>query len=85
MKATLRKKAQITIPSEVISKLGLQEGDQFDIIEKDGTIVLLPLATYPISYINELKNEVCEIREKIKTGEKPEFDNVEDLFKYLEK
>lgn len=85
MRATLRKKAQITIPSELISKLDLQEGDQFDIIEKDGTIVLLPLATYPTNYINELKSEVCEIREKIETGEKPEFDNVDALFKYLDK
>ncbi len=37
MLAELRQKAQITIPKEIIVKLGLSEGDTLDIFEKDGT------------------------------------------------
>ena len=35
----LRQKAQVTIPREIIVKLGLSEGDKLDIFEKDGSIV----------------------------------------------
>ena len=38
MIATIRKRSQITIPNEIIVKLGLSEGDQLDVMEKDGTI-----------------------------------------------
>lgn len=34
MLAELRQKSQITIPKEIITKLGLSEGDKLDIIEK---------------------------------------------------
>ena len=36
MLAELRQKAQITIPKEIIVKLGLSEGDKLDVFEKDG-------------------------------------------------
>ena len=85
MIATLRKKAQITIPSEIVNKLGLAEGDQLDITEKDGVIMLLPLAVYPSKYIDDLKKEVNEIKAKIASGEQPIFDNVDALFDSLEK
>jgi len=32
----LRKKSQITIPKELIDKLGIKEGDEIELIEKDG-------------------------------------------------
>ena len=34
MLAELRQKAQVTIPREIIVKLGLSEGDKLDIFEK---------------------------------------------------
>ena len=85
MITTLRKKSQITIPSDIIKRLGLSEGDQFDIVEKNGKIVMLPIKTYPASYLKDLKSEVCEIREKIALGEQPVFDNIDALFEELEK
>ena len=33
MLAELRKKAQVTIPKELVDKLGLPEGDKFDVFE----------------------------------------------------
>ena len=85
MIASLRKRAQITIPSEIVNKLGLSEGDQLDVLEKDGAIMLLPMAVYPAKYINDLKMEISEIKERIATGEQPVFDSVDALFASLEK
>ncbi len=85
MIATIRKKSQITLPSEIVTKLGLSEGDQLDVREQDGTIVLLPLAVYPTKYIEDLKKEVNEIKARIASGEQPVFDTVDELFDSLEK
>ncbi|KRA72748.1 AbrB/MazE/SpoVT family DNA-binding domain-containing protein [Paenibacillus sp. Soil522] len=41
----LRKKAQVTIPSEIVEGLNLNEGDQLDIIVEDGRIILIPTVT----------------------------------------
>ena len=85
MIATIRKRSQITLPNEIVAKLGLSEGDQLDVTEKDGAIVLLPLTVYPSKYINDLKKEVSEIKAKIASGEQPVFDSVDALFESLEK
>ena len=85
MIATIRKRSQITLPNEIVAKLGLSEGDQLDVTEKDGAIVLLPLTVYPSKYINDLKKEVSEIKAKIAYGEQPVFDSVDALFESLEK
>ncbi len=85
MIATLRKKSQITLPSEIVTKLGLSEGDQLDVREENGTIILFPMAVYPTKYIEDLKREVNEIKAKIASGEQPVFDTVDELFDSLEK
>jgi len=40
----LRKKAQITIPKEIVLALGLSEGDTLDVRLVDGTIRIEPVA-----------------------------------------
>ena len=84
MLAELRQKAQITIPKEIIVKLGLSEGDKLDIFEKDGAIYLIPVSVYPKKYLNELKEEICDIKSKLASGEQPVFDSVDALFDKLE-
>lgn len=84
MLAELRQKAQITIPKEIILKLGLSEGDALDIFEKDGVICIMPVMVYPKKYLNELRNEIIEVKSKIASGEQPVFDNVDALFDKLE-
>lgn len=84
MLAELRQKSQITIPKEIITKLGLSEGDKLDIIEKNGAIYILPVAVYPKQYINELQMEIRNMKERISSGEQPVFDNVDALFAKLE-
>ena len=58
----LRQKAQITIPKGIVKKLGLNEGDKLEIYEKDGEIRIVPVAVYPISYVDELKKEIERLR-----------------------
>lgn len=78
MLAEIRGRSQITIPSEIIKKLGISEGDKFDIIEKDGGIFLCPVVVYP-------KNKIIKIAKIIKNSEsqlsaQESFDTVEDMF-----
>ena len=80
----LRQKSQITIPKEIITKLGLSEGDKLDIIEQDGTIRMIPVVVYPKKYLDELRAEIDQAKAKIASGEQPVFDSVDALFAKLE-
>lgn len=80
----LRKKAQITIPKGLIDILGLKEGDKLDITEKDGVIQMVPVVVYPKKYVDNILNEISEMKEQIKNGDRPVFDKMEDLIKELE-
>lgn len=78
MLAEIRGRSQITIPSEIIKKLGISEGDKFDIVEKDGGIFLCPVVVYP-------KNKLIKIAKILKDSEleiskQKEFDTVEEMF-----
>lgn len=84
MLAELRQKSQITIPKEIIVKLGLKEGDKLDIFEQDGTICMMPVVVYPKKYLDDLRNEIEETKAKIASGEQPVFDSVDALFAKLE-
>lgn len=80
MLAELRQKSQITIPKEIVLKLGLSEGDKFDIVEKDGTIYMVPVVVYPKKYVDELNREFEEAKAQIAAGELPVFDSVDEMF-----
>lgn len=54
MLAEFRAKSQITIPKELVDKLGLSEGDKLEIYEKDGMICIMPVVVYPKKYLDEL-------------------------------
>lgn len=84
MLAELRQKSQITIPKEIIVKLGLSEGDKLDIFEQDGTICMMPVVVYPKKYLDELRGEIDEAKAKIASGEQPVFNSVDALFAKLE-
>jgi len=84
MLAELRAKSQITIPKELVDKLGLSEGDKLDLYEKDGMIYIMPVVVYPKKYIDKLREEIEDTKVKIASGEKPVFDSVDALFAKLE-
>lgn len=85
MLAELRGKSQITIPKEVVSKLGIKEGDKLEITEKDGVIQLIPVVVYPKKLVDELKTEIDDVKAKVKAGSQPVFDSIDSLFDELEK
>ena len=78
MRAEIRGRSQITIPAEIIKKLGISEGDKFEIIEKDGGIFLCPVVVYP----KEKIMKIAKIIKESETDDKAQkvFDSVEDMF-----
>ena len=80
----LRAKSQITIPKELVDKLGLSKGDKLEIREMDGMICIVPVAVYPKKYVDELREEIQETKAKIVAGQQPVFDTVDALFARLE-
>lgn len=80
----LRKKAQVTIPKEVVKKLGLVEGDKLEIIEKNGMIWIMPVVVYPKKYLEELKGEITNIKKRLADSTQPVFDSTEELIKQLD-
>lgn len=83
MLAELRAKSQITIPKELVDKLGLSAGDKLDLYEKDGIICIMPVVVYPKKYLDELREEIEETKARIASGEQPVYDNVNALFAML--
>lgn len=84
MLTEFRKKSQITIPKEVVVKLGLKEGDKLEITERDGMIRIIPVVVYSKKYLAELNKEIADIKSKIESREHLIFDNVEELFERLD-
>lgn len=84
MLTVLRPKSQITIPSNIIASMGLKEGDQLDIFEDNGSIRLMPVVVYPREYVDQLHAEISQLKEDIKNGKQPVFDNLDSLFASLD-
>lgn len=84
MLSELRAKSQITIPKELVEKLGLSEGDKLEIFEKNGTICIMPVVVYPKQYIDDLRKEIEETKTQIHAGKQPVFDSIDALFEKLE-
>lgn len=78
MLAEIRGRSQITIPSEIIKKLGISEGDKFDIMERDGGIFLCPVVVYPKDKIAKIAKILKESENDTKT--RTAFESIEDMF-----
>lgn len=63
----------------------LNKGDEFEIIEDNRKIILVPVAIYPIQVIENTKESVEEIKENIKNGKQAVFDSLDSLFEELHK
>jgi AbrB family looped-hinge helix DNA binding protein len=82
MLAELRSRSQITIPAEIIKSLGIHEGDQFEVVEKDGGIFLCPIVVYPKAKMEALKKLVQEAKDGKDLSRA--YDDLEELFTDLE-
>ncbi|MBR1437145.1 MAG: AbrB/MazE/SpoVT family DNA-binding domain-containing protein [Synergistaceae bacterium] len=83
--AVLRSHSQITIPAQIISSLGLREGDQLEIFADNGKISMIPVAVYPDDYVEQLRRENLKLMDNIKSGKQPVFESVDALIDALEK
>ncbi len=84
MLAEFRTKSQITLPKDIVTALGLKEGDKLDVFEKDGMICMIPVAVYPKKYVDTLQEEISTLKENIRTGKQPLFDSIDALLNKLE-
>lgn len=84
MLAELRTKSQITLPKDIVSVLGLSEGDKLEVYEKDGMICMVPVTVYPKKYVEELQSEIALMKANIKAGKQPVFDSIDALIEKLE-
>ena len=50
MLVELKQKSQVTIPIELVRKLKLKPGDKLELEEKDGCLIMTPVAVIPVSY-----------------------------------
>ena len=78
MLAEIRGRSQVTIPAEIVKKLGIAEGDKFDITEKDGGIFMCPVVIYPKDKITKVAKLVKDADEE--TAKQTAFESVEDMF-----
>jgi len=77
----VRGRSQITIPSEIIKNLGIKEGDQLDVVEKDGGIFLCPVVVYSKAEMVRIAQLVKETDAEYKSGKLKAYEDVDKMFK----
>lgn len=84
MLVELRTKSQITLPKDIVSSLGLAEGDKLEVYEKNGVICMVPVAVYPKKYVDDIHREIDQLRKNLQAGKQPEFERIDALIRMLE-
>ena len=79
MMIEMRARSQITLPNEITKRLGISEGDKFEVMERDGGVFLCPVVVYPKAKLEQLA-KVIKDHEKNPTAV---YESVEDMFKDL--
>ncbi|MBZ4647172.1 MAG: hypothetical protein PWR27_1013 [Petroclostridium sp.] len=78
MLVELRSRSQITIPAEILKKIGAVEGDKFEVIEKDGGIFLCPVVVYPKSEMERIAKLIKDT--DIESRNIKAYDDVSKMF-----
>jgi antitoxin MazE len=88
MIAQLRRRSQVTLPSEVVKKMKLQEGDNLDIILEDDKIIIKPVLVIDRSqswfWSKKWQEMEKEADEDIKHGRVHKAKNVKGLIDKLD-
>ena len=77
MLVEMRARSQITLPNEIIKKLGIGEGDKFEVMERDGGVFLCPVVMYPKAKLEKIA-KIIKDHQKNPTAV---YNSVEDMFK----
>jgi AbrB family looped-hinge helix DNA binding protein len=78
MLVELRSRSQITIPAEILKRIGAAEGDKFEVIEKDGGIFLCPVVVYPKADMERIAKLIKDAESE--TGSRKAYDDVSKMF-----
>ena len=79
MLVEMRARSQITLPSEIVKRIGVGEGDKFEAIERDGGIFLCPVVVYPKAKLEKIAKIIREHEKSPSTV----YETVEDMFNDL--
>lgn len=74
----MRNRSQITIPKEITKKMGIKEGDKFEIIEKDGGIFLCPVIVCNKEKLDNLAKKIKKLESNVS---KKSYSSVESMFR----
>ena len=84
----LRRRSQVTLPSEVVKKMKLQEGDNLDIVIEDDRIIIKPVLVIDRSqswfWSKRWQEMEKEADEDVKHGRVHKTKNVEELIEKLD-
>lgn len=83
----LKQKSQVTIPSELVKKLNLKPGDKLEVEEKDGCLIITPVAVIPRDqmwfYSEEWQADEQKVEQQIREGRVKTAKNKEELLEGL--
>lgn len=80
MLVEMRGRSQITIPNEIVKRLGVKEGDKFEVIERDGGIFLCPVVVYSKNEMLRIAKIFKESQAEYDAGETKTYDDVNKMF-----
>lgn len=84
MLAELKTKSQLTIPSKIVKKMGLVQGDMFDVVAKDdGTIVLVPVVVYAKERVKELEALAKQAKMDLHDDKLPVYNTADEAISAL--
>ncbi len=72
------------LSQSIVNALGLSKGDKLEVFERDGIIYMVPVIVYPKKYVDGPHGESSQMLERIRSGEQPVFDSIDELIDKLE-
>jgi len=83
----IKQKSQVTIPSELVKKLKLKPGDKLEIEEKDGCLIITPVAVIPRDqmwfFSKDWQADELKVEEQIREGRIKMARSKDELLKGL--
>ncbi|WP_273483060.1 AbrB/MazE/SpoVT family DNA-binding domain-containing protein [Desulforamulus ruminis] len=87
MLVEIQQKSQVTIPKELLKKLKLKPGDKLQVEEKDGRLIITPVAIIPRDqmwfYSKEWQTEEMKVEQQVREGRVKTAKSKEELLKGL--
>ncbi|NLI90817.1 MAG: AbrB/MazE/SpoVT family DNA-binding domain-containing protein [Peptococcaceae bacterium] len=87
MLTEIRSRSQITIPSEIIKKLNLKQGDTLEVDVEGDQIILRPVVAIPKDqtyfWTKEWQQEEKQVQSDIETDKIKYAKSIDELFKDL--